>query len=84
MNGLFTKQYFWPQISRIQVLPVLFFSPSALESFKKSHPEANIEEAICIGETTALKAKEYGMRTSIMDERSERAVVLKLLPDERS
>lgn len=62
---------------------VLFFSPSALESFKKSHPEANIEEAICIGETTALKAQEYGMRTSIADERSERAVVLKLL-DERS
>jgi uroporphyrinogen-III synthase len=60
---------------------VLFFSPSALESFKMSHPETSIEEAICIGETTAKKAQEYGMKTSISYERSERAVVLKLLDE---
>lgn len=60
---------------------VTFTSGSTVEAFVKSMPKVDLSRVtgICIGEKTALKAKEYGIRHFVSDEATVASMISKIL-----
>ncbi len=83
-NTLFKNenaQHMQELIEQNEIDLVTFTSGSTVEAFVKSMPKVDLSRVtgICIGEKTALKAKEYGIRHFVSDEATVASMISKIL-----